>query len=1441
MSDSKRPTPKPGPPSAVRRWFQERPSEYPWEQQGLDHIREQMPKVEPYRAWATFSFTGNSGRINECDLFIAVPAGLFLIELKGHPGVAVNNGDTWSFRNPETSRILTLRNPLHLTDMKSKELKGRLSKAAQQDGSNRRFPRIEPAVFLSAPNLDSRLDDVQSTRVYGRDGLDTGLPAIWADLLGRPPQHESQRITPEFARKLPKYLEKIGIAVSTAHLTFGDDWRMRDEVLDEGPTWQDRLAKRSLPVKEEGRVRIYLTERQAAPDKQISVTRAAKREYEVLQGITHRGIARAVQIRDHQGGPAILFEHRESDLRLDDYLAAQGTDLDPEVRLGLVRQIADAVRYAHDRALYHRALAARSVYVSQGKKGSAPVLRVIDWQAAARDFDTSGHTSIGNDPLTGEHIEDTAQVYLAPEFAPHADPVSLDVFGIGALAYFILTGQEPAALRTELMDRLTREGGLHPSVVVDGIIDSLDALIFDATRADWGLRLDSVDEFLRRLDEVEKDLTAPLSEASIVDPLTAIPGQVIDDDWQVERVLGTGATARALLVSRTVEDDDGVESTAYKVLKVALDAAKDVRLEAEARALEKVGGGYVVQLLGPPRELGERMVLDLEYAGPRSLAMWLREEGKLSYDRLERFGNDLFNALDLMAGKGVWHRDLKPDNFGVYKRADRSWQLKLFDFSLAGVSEKDIKAGTRGYLDPFLGSPRRPHFDDHAERYAAAVTLHEMASAERPLWGDDIADPLTFTDETPKIADELFEPALRDGLTAFFRRALHRDVDHRFDTTKQMEDAWRSIFRAADATAPATTPDTEHGEADKSLDAKRDAAADAAKLTTPLVAAGLTPRAESVANTLGANTVGELLDIAPSKIAAARGAGASVRRELNRRHKQWTTALRRATGAAPIELTAGKLSVDDMVARLLPASGKRVTKKSQAIRFLLGIADSDGAAGSAWPTQSEVARRIDATQATVSQSHQAAVQEWAGADWLGEVRDEVVDTLIARGRVATVEELAAAIRVRHGVSEGPPDVTMAKCLAVVRAAVDTESSMASDMDDPDGVDPRFAVLRRGGSVLVAMESLLGTEDPSAPELADYAVELGRRADQLVAEADALPGGTAVVRELRAVPPPPGLQALADTRLVNLAARMSKEAAGSPRLELYPRVMDLTRVLRLSQAAAGVRPGTGISLESLLGKVRARFPEVDLGKRPPTHVQVEDALREAGFQLEYDVAEGQFRVPTIERGRSSSLFSQTSMPTGVIEPADELSRRLDHAIERGGFKALTLRGVNLPGVAAALVSRWRVSEVDFNRLFLDEFRALARENNADWRKVLTIDARFTETGRVAPGLRSYLDHTWQRVDGRLMELAGERTVLFLHDAGLIARYFDAGGRAFLVRLQKAARRAEDRPHGLWLLCPGETSTAAPRLDGHIVEVEDPSEQIVLDSKLLEQLKRPPTAA
>jgi serine/threonine protein kinase len=1445
--DGRPSVPKPGPPPAAQRWFQERPSEYPHEQDGLDHVRRLMPKAEPYRAWATFSFTAVSGRVNECDLLIAVPGGLHLIELKGHPGHAKNSGDTWLFRQPGVKRKLTLRNPLHLTDQKSKELKGRLDWAARELHISQRIPRVEPSIFLSAPGLVAELDEVQRARVYGRDDDCQGLPWLWRDLLDRPPQREHQRISEEFSRHvLPKLLDKIGIRASTAHLRFADDWQLAPEPMDVGRTWEDRLAQRTGLVREEGRVRIYLTAHQATEEVKQSVERAALREYQVLQGINHRGIAQAVEIKQHQGGPAILFRHRASDLRLDSYLAVHGDRLSPEHRLDLVRQLAEALRYAHSRSLYHRALAARSVYVSARDDGSRPVLRVIDWQAAARDFDTTGMSSIANSTLSGQNLNDTADAYLAPEF-DHAypDPVDLDVFGLGAVSYLIVTGQPPATQRSNLIDRLNADGGLHPYAVADGVSAVLDEMIFNATRKEVDSRLASAEAFLNALNLVERDSPTPEPAAPEVDPLTAVVGNVVDG-WVVRQVLGTGATARTLLVERTHENDDGEQEIVQRVFKVALDEEKAARLYDEAKALEQVGGGAIVRLLDGPRTLAGHTVLDLEYAGEQSLGARLRAEGRLSYHDLERFGSNLFTALDQLAGKGRRHRDIKPDNFGVLTRKDRSRQLILFDFSLAAASDRDIKAGTRSYIDPLLGTERRRNFDDHAERYAAAITLHEMASGERPIWGDGLTDPRMTEDQTPVIAVELFEPALRDGLTEFFRRALHRDVDHRFDTVRQMEDAWRAVFTAADAVAPVSTPATVGLDAED-LDEIRDAHAAAAELSTPLEAAGLSPRAVSVARSFGATTVGELLNVRLHEIAKARGAGAVIRKELNRRHKQWTATLLHqraepdappAVAGDPVDAHNGVLTIDDLAALITPVPGRKGSNKSAVIRAILALPDSDISA-EPWSPQVKVADLLRVTQATVSRHQQAAAKEWAAAQWLAPVRDELVEIVTEAGRVMTVPELAAVLRARCGAGANTPEHNVRLALAVVRAAVEAEHWAGMNVTGEDADGPRLIVLRRNDHVLVALESLRGTDDPSGQEMADYAGALGERADALAGQ-DPLPGRGVVVRELRAVAPPEGLDPLADTRLVTLAAATSKRAAASPRLELYPRDLDLVKALRIAQAAAGVRRDHGISLDELLARVRSRFPDMVVDERL-THVHLEDALKSAGFPLEYDPVDRRFKPPTPEPSRLASSSSTTLSGRGThaatgLDPLDVLHLKLGRAVERGGFVALTLRGRNLPDAAKAIASAYPVLPVDVGRVFLTELRALAQERGQEWPRLLNIEARFTETGQMAQGFASWIRAVWGRVEERLLERAADdRTVLFLHDAGLVGRYHAQGGHDLLTRLQQVAGLPDQVPYGLWLLCPAESELDTAQLDGHTVDVTDLSQRVALSGAFLAKLR------
>jgi len=211
--------------------------------------------------------------------------------------------------------------------------------------------------------------------------------------------------------------------------------------------------------------------------------------------------------------------------------------------------------------------------------------------------------------------------------------------------------------------------------------------------------------------------------------------------------------------------------------------------------------------------------------------------------------------------------------------------------------------------------------DAAAERYAAAVTLHEMASGELPCWGDGVTEPklLDPAEEVPQLAEDSFDPVLRDRLVAFFGRGLHRDPGKRFGSLKDLTRAWTDVFRDLDQTPPLTTRHTvDRIGRDRPADpgAVREAAALAATASTALAAAGLTARALSIAQQqLDIATVGELVKIPAARIMRLRGVGLGPRNELVRRAREWrrgfgvaesaeaaaNAAVRAASSAAPGE------------------------------------------------------------------------------------------------------------------------------------------------------------------------------------------------------------------------------------------------------------------------------------------------------------------------------------------------------------------------------------------------------------------------------------------------------------------------------------------------------------------------------------------------------------
>lgn len=1539
------------------RWTTVTESAFEHERRGLEAIRKRLPDEEPWRAWSNFTFTANSGHVREVDLLVVGPAGVFLVELKDWHGSVHGGGNDWGQTTPGG---ITRRhgNPLHLSNSKAKELAGLLNGVASHPGDRSKI-WVGEAVCFTDDKLRISLPTADMNGVFTVKQL--------VEMLGSQPGDARHRITAAMSLRVDAGLKSLNIASVRRQVEVGS-YLLDTKAFDSGPTWADYQGRHSQ-LRDLARVRVFLSERGASKDERSSVERAAAREALVLNRFRHLG---AVQLKSylpsgHPAGPAILFDYHPDTLRLDDYLVAHGSLLDLKGRLALVRQLAETVRSAHSRKVHHRTLSAHSVHViprDRGPRGrelgeeqrwAAPWLQIADWQIATGESASRGGRPLTLAPtnLSGVHVSELADPYLAPELRiPKADPVRLDVYGLGVLTYLLVTGQAPGASQSEVMARLEAGENLRPSALVDGLNPDIDDLVEASTAYEPGRRLSSVDDFLEMLEYVEQafvEEAAPGADGGSggdggsgdggsgdggsgepeKDPLEAVAGDVLDRRWEVVRRLGTGSTSRAFLVRDLTGEPKRSGALPVAVLKVALSEAKHAVLDREAEVLGRIhrDSSIIALYEREPITLAGRRVLVLEYVGdsreakqrdggggaekgPRrredTVARQLRDNGRLGIDQLEAYGKYLLGAVEHLEAEGVWHRDLKPDNIAIRIRPNETRQLVLIDFSLAGYSAKEVDAGTEGYLDPFVGIITRGSYDGHAERYALAVTLHEMASNELPRWGDGtVTARQTDAKEWPypTLASDAFEPAVRDGLVAFFRKALARDVKDRFPDLKPMERAWQRIFLDAQQT---TTPSSGHGEKagrgakgrqaaadaasavepqigredeDASAEQVRDQQAVQAEKKTPLSVAGLTLSAQSQLFALGLHTVGDVLEYATKKFLTAPGMGSRTREEIQGRQKEWN--LRLGKGApAPLSAEArkaaererseleraaadaiaatggdvtdpqvlGSLSLDALAARLVPkpssGSARSNTTEREAVRHLLRLPDEAGQLpeGLAWVRQRDVAAAVGLSVGRIPQIVKKVRERWHQDAALGLLREQVVELLVERGRVVPVIELADALIARRGTQLAERRDRRALALSLLRALVEREEF---DNESPQLFRYFHARTARGSDPVLGLlaldvrEDVDGPDTPTLPALQEYALNLGSRADRLLADTESLPTAGTVLTELGAVTPPPGVLGWDERRTAEIAVATSTRAALTPRLEIYPRDLDLVRALRITQAGVvAVQPGVeevrqpGLTVDALHKRVTTRFPE--LGSDPlapralPTGASLVRALKEAGFELKLATRYDKVLrlVPEVPSGDATGGLTSASWggsaarrsaPTlydadAAVAAAVKAEQRLRHSATGDGFRVLTVPQRRAESAVQTLTGDgYGAATVSLTGMFVAELRGVIGEaERPTWETVLKADA--AEAGsRAQQQLRVRTDKAWGRVELRLRELLGTTGSgpLLLTDTAALGRY-DA-----LDVLGRLAGEARQGGRALWVLVAQSDPARAPRLAGQSV--------------------------
>ncbi|HEX7663237.1 MAG TPA: serine/threonine-protein kinase [Polyangiaceae bacterium] len=287
----------------------------------------------------------------------------------------------------------------------------------------------------------------------------------------------------------------------------------------------------------------------------------------------------------------------------------------------------------------------------------------------------------------------------------------------------------------------------------------------------------------------------------IVDPLV---GAVVAQRYRLVRLLGAGGMG----VVYAAEPVAGGNRVAIKMLLAEFVRDKNIgeRFLEEGRTIMRLVHPNVVRVFetgtaedGTPfivMELLEGETLGAHTAFPPGTAPNPQTTRKLSPAEATQITQGVLAAFGAAHSLGIVHRDLKPDNVFLPANAPPN-AAKILDFGVAKVIDAAGGTGTRTRTGMLLGTPgymspeqikNAKAVDHRSDLFSVAVLFYEMLTGGSPFPAANEFAKLVVILNQEAQPIEAVEPTLAQ-LSPFFRRALAKERDQRFQSAQEMAQA----------------------------------------------------------------------------------------------------------------------------------------------------------------------------------------------------------------------------------------------------------------------------------------------------------------------------------------------------------------------------------------------------------------------------------------------------------------------------------------------------------------------------------------------------------------------------------------------------------------------------------------------------------------------------